>query len=97
VLSAAVFGRPLDDTIAQVISATAFGTAFAALRLHIGVVWPLALLHGLGNWTQVNSPGAAPWQWQLAVALGFWAGAWALTRPSVPPAPEPGAAARMEA
>ncbi len=79
-LSGAVFGRPLDDTLAQVVSTAAFGAGFAALRLHIGTIWPLVVLHGLCNWCQVVSPGAAPWPWQLAVAVGFAAGAWALTR-----------------
>jgi uncharacterized protein len=97
VLSAVVFGRPLDDTVAQVISTTAFGMGFAALRLHIGVVWPLALLHGLDDWMQINSPGAAPWLWQLAVALGFCAAAWTLTRPSVLPAHEQRGTERMAA
>ncbi len=79
-LSGAVFGRPLDDTLAQVVSTAAFGAGFAALRLHIGTIWPLVVLHAAYNWCQVASPGAAPWPWQLAVAVGFAAGAWALTR-----------------
>jgi hypothetical protein len=87
VLSAVAFGRPLDDTVVQVVSATAFGAGFAAVRLHIGVVWPLALLHGLDDWMQVNSPGAAPWVWQLVVAIGYGLAAWALTRPGTPPEP----------
>lgn len=95
VLSAVVFGRPLDDTIAQVISTTAFGAGFAAIRLHIGVVWPLALLHGLDDWMQVNSPGAAPLWWQVLVALGFGTAAWWLTRPSALRAPAPAGPATM--
>ncbi|RBY95594.1 CPBP family intramembrane metalloprotease [Blastococcus sp. TF02-8] len=86
-LSAAVFGRPLDDTVAQVVSTTAFGAGFAALRLHVVSVWPLVLLHALDDWCQVTSPGAAPWQWQLAVAVGFAVAAWWLTRPAALPAP----------
>jgi hypothetical protein len=81
-LSAVVFGRPLDDTIVQVVSTTAFGAGFAALRLHTVVLWPLVLLHGLDDWLQVNSPGAAPWGWQLAVTIGFAVAAWWLTRPA---------------
>ncbi len=46
------------------------------------MVWPLALLHGLGDWMQVNSPGAAPLWWQVLVALGFGVAAWWLTRSS---------------
>ena len=82
VLSAVAFGRAVDDTVAQVVSTTAFGAGFAALRLHTGVLWPLVLLHGLDDWVQVNSPGAAPWPWQLTVAVGYAAAAWWLTRPA---------------
>jgi uncharacterized protein len=82
VLSAVAFGRAVDDTVAQVVSTTAFGAGFAALRLHTGVLWPLVLLHGLDDWVQVNSPGAAPWPWQLAVAVGYATAAWWLTRPA---------------
>jgi uncharacterized protein len=95
VLSAVVFGRPVDDTVVQVISTTAFGAGFAALRLHTVAVWPLVLLHALDNWCQVNSPGAAPWWWQLAVALGFGAAAWWLTRPAALAALEDRASATM--
>jgi uncharacterized protein len=80
-LSGAVFGRPLDDTVAQVVSTAAFGAGFAALRLHTGTIWPLVVLHAAYNWCQLVSPGAAPWPWQLAVAVGFAGGAWALTTP----------------
>lgn len=82
VLSAVAFGRAVDDTVAQVVSTTAFGAGFAALRLHTGVLWPLVLLHGSDDWVQVNSPGAAPWPWQLAVAVGYATAAWWLTRPA---------------
>ncbi|TFV52201.1 CPBP family intramembrane glutamic endopeptidase [Blastococcus sp. TF02A_35] len=95
VLSAVAFGRPVDDTVVQVISTTAFGAGFAALRLHTVSVWPLVLLHGLDDWCQVNSPGAAPWPWQLAVALGFGAAAWCLTRPAALAAPGPERSATM--
>lgn len=88
VLSAIAFGRAVDDTVLQVISATAFGAGFAALRLHVVVLWPFVLLHALDDWMQINSPGAAPWPWQLAVAVGFALAAWALTRPAALPAPE---------
>jgi hypothetical protein len=73
VLSAVAFGRAVDDTVAQVVSTTAFGAGFAALRLHTGVLWPLVLLHGLDDWVQVNSPG---------VAVGYATAAWWLTRPA---------------
>jgi uncharacterized protein len=77
VLSAAVFGRPAGDAAVQAISAATFGFGFAALRMHVVSIWPLAALHALDDWLQVNSPGAAPWWWQLLVAIGFVAyGRW---------------------
>jgi hypothetical protein len=97
VLSAIAFARPVDDTVVQVVSVTAFGAAFAALRLHNGVLWPLVLLHGLDDWMQVNSPGAAPFAWQVLVALGFVVAAWALTRPAALPEPAPTGTATMGA
>jgi membrane protease YdiL (CAAX protease family) len=73
VLSAAWFGRPLDDTLVQLVSASTFGVGYAALRLRTGTLWPLVVLHGLDDWTQVNSPGAQPDWLQLLVAV-FWLG-----------------------
>ncbi len=96
-LSAVAFGRPVDDTVVQVVAVTAFGAAFAALRLHTGVLWRLVLLHALYDWMQVNSPGAAPFAWQLAVAVGFAVAAWALTRPAALPVAERTGPATMEA
>jgi hypothetical protein len=78
-----------------VVSVTAFGAAFAALRLQVGVLWPLVLLHALYDWMQVQSPGAAPFAWQLAVAFGFAVTAWALTRPAALPEAERAGTATM--
>ena len=55
------FGHSLYDTGAMVISATSFGAAYAAVRLRIGTIWPLAFLHGLGNFCNTRSPGDALW------------------------------------
>jgi membrane protease YdiL (CAAX protease family) len=70
-LSGLWFSRPLDDTLVQVVSAGTFGVGYGALRLRTDTLWPLMLLHGLDDWTQVNSPGALPDLVQLAVAV-FW-------------------------
>ncbi|MFD0656717.1 CPBP family intramembrane glutamic endopeptidase [Thermocatellispora tengchongensis] len=59
-LSAAWFGHAWDDTLAQVITAGSLGFCFAALRWHVRTIWPLAFLHGLNDFTQFASPGAAP-------------------------------------
>ena len=61
------FGKTWDETWWQVLSATTFGVCFAGARLLIGSVWALAFLHGLGDWTQFLSPGAAPVWYQIAV------------------------------
>jgi hypothetical protein len=50
---------------------TAFGYGYAAVRLHIVSIWPLALLHALDDFLQLNSPDALPWPFQLLVAAGF--------------------------
>lgn len=68
-ISAVAFGRPVDDTIAQIISASAFGYVASVLVIRGVSVWLLAVAHGLGNWIQINSPGAAPWPYQLLVAV----------------------------
>jgi membrane protease YdiL (CAAX protease family) len=71
VLSAVWFGRPVDDTVVQVVSAAAFGVGYAALRLRVDAIWPLMALHGLDDWCQVNSPGAMPFALQVLVAAGW--------------------------
>jgi membrane protease YdiL (CAAX protease family) len=63
------FGHSLYDTGAMVISATSFGVAYAAVRLRIGTIWPLAFLHGLENFCNTRSPEDAPWWWYLSVAI----------------------------
>lgn len=64
-----LFGQSPSETAAQVLSATAFGFAYAGARLHVGSIWALALLHGLSNFCQDRLVGEAPWPMHLAVAL----------------------------
>ena len=64
------FGHSLYDTGAMLISATSSGAAYAAVRLRIGTIWPLALLHGLENFCNTRSPGDAPW-WYLTEAIFY--------------------------
>ena len=79
--NALFFGRPLADTGAQIISATAFGLAYAAVRLRLETVWPLAFLHGLSNFCKTHSAVDVAWWWHLAVALLYVAYAlWFLRR-----------------
>jgi hypothetical protein len=65
------FGQSLYDTGALMISATSFGAAYAAVRLRIGTIWPLAFLHGLENFCNTRNPKDAPWWWYLSEAVFF--------------------------
>ncbi|MBB3676374.1 CPBP family intramembrane glutamic endopeptidase [Modestobacter versicolor] len=76
-LSGLWFGRPLDDVAFQVVNTAAFGFCLAAVRWHVGTIWPLAGLHALVNFSSINSPGALPDVVQvlvvvLLVAYGWW-------------------------
>ena len=55
-----LFGQSLFDTAAQVLSSTSSGLAYAAARARINTVWPLAVLHGLGNFC--NAHAERPWK-----------------------------------
>jgi membrane protease YdiL (CAAX protease family) len=65
------FGHSLYDTGAMMISATSSGAAYAAVRLRLATIWPLAFLHGLENFCNTRSPGDAPWWWYLAEAVFY--------------------------
>lgn len=71
------FGAPLADTLWQMLSAGLFGFTCAGLRYAIGSVWPMVAVHGLDDFFQIRSPGAAPDWWQVCVyvfhaAFGVW-------------------------
>jgi hypothetical protein len=73
------FGAPLDDTLWQMLSAGLFGFTCAALRYAIGSIWPMVAVHGLDDFFQIRSPGAAPDWWQVCVYVFHAAyGAWLL-------------------
>ncbi len=75
------FGASLYEAGSMVISSSASGAAYAAVRLRIGTIWPLALLHGLENFCNTRSPGDAPWWWYLSEAIFFVLyAAWLLRR-----------------
>ncbi len=61
-------GSPAE-TAGQVLSATAFGFAYAGARLHVGSIWALAVLHGLSNFFQDRLAGEVPGPMYLAVAI----------------------------
>jgi membrane protease YdiL (CAAX protease family) len=75
------FGASLYEAGSMVISSSASGAAYAAVRLRIGTIWPLAFLHGLENFCNTRSPGDAPWWWYLSEAIFFVLyAAWLLRR-----------------
>jgi membrane protease YdiL (CAAX protease family) len=79
--TAIFFGASLYEAGSMVISSSASGAAYAAVRLRIGTIWPLAFLHGLENFCNTRSPGDAPWWWYLSEAVFFVVyAAWLLRR-----------------
>ncbi len=75
------FGHSLYEAGSMVISSTASGAAYAAVRLRIGTILPLAFLHGLENFCNTRSPGDAPSWWYLSEAVFFVLyAAWLLRR-----------------
>ena len=75
-----LFGKPLDDTLYQVLSAGLYGFCLAGARLRMNTVWPLVFVHGLDDWLQINSPGRAPDWWQVAVMVFLAVYGFLLTR-----------------
>ncbi len=65
------FGHSLYDTGTTMFSSSASGAAYAAVRLRIGTIWPLAFLHGLENFCNTRSTEEAPWWWYLSEAVFF--------------------------
>jgi membrane protease YdiL (CAAX protease family) len=79
-----LFGKPLDDTVFQVLTAAVYGFCLAGARLRMNTIWPLVLVHALDDWTQINSPGKAPDWWQLTTLVFFLAYGLRLTRTTRP-------------
>ena len=42
-------GMPLADNLIQIADSTFFGIMYAAIRLRVGSIWPLIIIHMLGN------------------------------------------------
>jgi membrane protease YdiL (CAAX protease family) len=61
------FGAGLGDTLWQILGSTLFGFCLGAARFVVGSIWPLALIHAMDDWMQINSPGAAPFWFQVTV------------------------------
>ena len=82
--TAIFFGASHYEAGSLVISSSASGAAYAAVRLRIDTIWPLAFLHGLENFCNTRSPGDAPWWWYLSEAIFFVLyAAWLLRRSRV--------------
>ncbi len=69
-LSGAWFGRGFENTAYQVVEVGFWGFAMAALRWHLGTIWPLVVVHAIDDWFQLNSPERRSDAVQLATALG---------------------------
>jgi membrane protease YdiL (CAAX protease family) len=75
------FGASLYEVGSMMISSSASGAAYAAVRMRIGTIWPLAFLHGLANFCNTRSTKHAPWWWYLSEAVFFVVyAAWLLRR-----------------
>ncbi|MCZ2850366.1 CPBP family intramembrane glutamic endopeptidase [Modestobacter sp. VKM Ac-2978] len=71
------FGRAPDEIAFQVVNTAAFGFCLAALRWHVGTLWPLVVLHAWVNVASIRSPGALPDVVQVSIILvligyGWW-------------------------
>src|SRR3954451_12420233 len=75
-LSGAWFGRPIDDTLVQVVETMAFGACFAAMRFEIRTLWPLVLLHALDDLLQLRTAGALAFSAQVAITIFLAVYAW---------------------
>lgn len=80
VLSRLWFGAAATEALWVGFSAGTFGFAYAALRWHLGTIWPLVVLHALEDFTQLNSPGAMPFGVQVAYSVGYLGYGWWLLR-----------------
>lgn len=64
-------GVPTYQIRAMMLSSAAFGIAYAAVRLRIGTIWPLAFSHGLEDFCNTRSlEGVPPW-WHLFEAIFY--------------------------
>jgi uncharacterized protein len=66
----------------MMLSSAAFGVAYAAVRLRIGTIWPLAFSHALEDFCSMRSLGGVPPWWYLFEAIFYVLYAAWLIRPS---------------
>lgn len=73
-------GMPLGDNLVQITDATLFGVLYGAVRLRVNNIWPLIVLHMLGNsFTGFAGMFGVPGAIGLAgVPATFWIVRWAL-------------------
>jgi uncharacterized protein len=79
-LSGLWFSHPIADTVFITINAAAFGFACAALRWHLRTIWPLVVVHALGDFLQILSPGNLPFGVRVAYLLSLLGYGWWLLR-----------------
>jgi membrane protease YdiL (CAAX protease family) len=76
----AFLGMPFNDNLVQIINATSGGILYGAVRLRVNNIWPLIILHMLGN-TFAGLAGifGVPGAIGLAgIPVTFWIIRWAL-------------------
>jgi membrane protease YdiL (CAAX protease family) len=73
-LSALVLtSRAFGDVAMNVLLSATFGFALAAYQLRFAWLWPLALLHGLVDWTTVLTANPLP-DWAIGIVHTFYLG-----------------------
>ena len=70
----------MGDTIFLTLNAGAFGFVCAALRWHLRTIWPLVVVHALGDFLQIQSPGNLPFTVRFVYLLSFIGYGWWLLR-----------------
>ncbi len=74
------FGQPWPSTVEMMVVATLFGLVYAPLRLRVGAVWPLALLHAFTNTTETVAVARPPLWFTAIVGVAALGYAWLLLR-----------------
>lgn len=81
------FGRAWGDTAAQVVSNVCIGVAFAAVRWRTESLWPLIVLHGVGNLLIWRSGPVPRVLFLLIAVVNLTYGLWLLRRLEREPPP----------
>ena len=82
-LSALVLtSRGIDDVLGNVVLSATYGFALAAFQVRYAWLWPLALIHGLADWSTILAVDLHPDWFIVLLHLAFLGyGAWLLRPP----------------